>query len=295
VRFQRIQEPFMAIPASNQEQIEYWNEKAGPRWVKYQEKLDAQIAPYAGIILDRAAVKRGESVLDIGCGCGATTLEAASRVAPGGSATGLDISRPMLERARARAAAGRVSNVSFIEGDAQTFPFKQGDYDAAISRFGVMFFADPAAAFANIRRALKPGGRLTFICWRPMMENPWVTVPLRAVAQHVALPAPPDPSAPGPFAFADGERLREILTTAGYSGVAIDKHDSRMPVGSEGTLDEAADFALTIGPVNSILADKPESVLAAVRASVRSALAAHQTPQGVLLDAAAWLVSARNG
>lgn len=285
----------MANLAPNQEQIDYWNEKAGPRWVKYQDKIDAQIAPYARIILDRAAVRTGERVLDIGCGCGASTLEAASRVAPNGSATGVDISRPMLERARARAAAGAVSNVTFEEGDAQTLPFAAAEFDAAISRFGVMFFADSTAAFANIRRALKPGGRLAFICWRRMIENSWVTIPLRAVAQHVELPPPPEQNAPGPFAFADAERLRSILASAGFSGVSIDKHDARMPVGSDGTLDEAVDFALTTGPVTAVLADKPESVLAAVRTSVRSALASHHTAQGVLLDAAAWLVSARNG
>jgi SAM-dependent methyltransferase len=285
----------MANSAANEEQIEYWNDRAGPRWVAYQEKLDAQIAPYAEAVLDRAALQPGERVLDIGCGCGASTLAAAARVAPEGSATGVDISRPMLERARARAAEGNVSNVEFVEGDAQTFSFAAGDFDAGISRFGIMFFSDPIAAFGNIRRALKPRGRLCFICWRPMIENPWVTIPLAAAAEHMELPPPPEPNAPGPFAFGDGEHLHGVLTSAGFADISIERHDSRMRIGSDGTLEDAVEFAMTLGPVNGVLVDKPDAVLEAVRKSIYAALSEHHTDEGVLLDAAAWLVSARNG
>lgn len=277
---------------SNQEQIEYWNEKAGPKWVAFQEKLDAQIAPFTRAVLDRAGLKPGERVLDIGCGCGASTLAAAARVTPGGSAMGVDISRPMLQRARDRASAGGAANVEFVEADAQTYPFESGAFDAAVSRFGVMFFADSAAAFANVRRALEPGGRLAFVCWRPMTENPWMTIPMIAAAQHIELPPPPDPNGPGPFAFADDARLRGILQSEGFADIRIDKHDYRMPIGSTGALAEAVEFTLSIGPVSALMLDKPESVRETVRGSIRAALEPHYTRDGVVLDAAAWLVSA---
>jgi ubiquinone/menaquinone biosynthesis C-methylase UbiE len=280
---------------TNDEQIAYWNEKAGPKWVAFQDRLDAQLEIFTRTMLDRARLIAGERVLDIGCGCGATTLDAAARVSPGGSVTGVDISRPMLERARQRAKRNGVDNVTFLEADAQIFVFAPPAFDAAISRFGVMFFIDPVAAFTNIRRALKSGGRLCFICWRPMVENPWVTIPMKAAAQHIEMPPPPEPHAPGPFAFADAARLRGILESAGFAGVQIDKHDSRMPIGSAGTLDDAVEFTLTIGPVSALLMDKPDALRNAVRNSIRAALKPHHTPNGVVLDSAAWLVSATSG
>jgi SAM-dependent methyltransferase len=279
---------------SNEEQITYWNEKAGPKWVALQERLDAQLESFGRAVLDQIGLKPGERVLDVGCGCGATTLEAAARVRPGGAATGADISRPMLERARERATATAVPNVSFIEADAQAFAFKPGEFDAVISRFGVMFFADPAAAFANIRRALKPGGRLCFICWRPMMENPWILVPLQAAAKHLELPPPAEPGAPGPFAFADAERVRGILSSAGFSDVQIDKHDSRLSIGGTKNLDKSVESAMDIGPVSSLLMDKDDAVRQKVRDSIREALEPLLTPDGVIMDWAAWIVSARN-
>ena len=279
---------------TNKEQIATWNEKSGPKWVAMQERLDAQLEPFSRAVLDRAALKPGERVLDIGCGCGASTFDAAARVSPGGSCTGADVSRPMLAHARDRAKAGAVTNVEFIEADAQVFTFPPATFDATISRFGVMFFADPVAAFANIRRALKSGGRLSFICWRPMMENPWVLIPLRAASQHLELPPPPDPSAPGPFAFGDAERLRAILGSAGFTGVQIDRHDSRLAIGGAGDIEKAVDFAMEVGPVSGLLADKSEDLRQAVRSSIREALKPHLTPQGVVVDWAAWLVSARN-
>lgn len=280
---------------TNEEQITYWNEKAGPRWVEIQERLDKQLVSFGTAVLDGAAIKPGDRVLDIGCGCGATTLDAARRTAPTGSATGADISRPMLARARERAAAASIANASFIEADAQVYPF-QPEFDAVISRFGVMFFADPPTAFANIRRALKPGGRMCFICWRPMIENPWVIVPMQAAAKHIELPPPPpDPHAPGPFAFADNNRVRGILTSAGFAEVKIDKHDARLSIGGATDLDRAVKASMDIGPVNSLLADKSDDIRAKVRDSIREALRPLQSAEGVVMDWAAWVVSARNG
>ncbi len=284
----------MPNPVTNDEQIVYWNEKAGPKWVAMQERLDAQLEPFTQAMLDRAKLWPGEHVLDIGCGCGASTLDAVSRIQPEGLAVGVDISRPMLDRARERASANKIDDVEFIEADAQTLAFAPGEFDAAISRFGVMFFVDPVAAFANIRRALKPGGRLCFICWRPMIENPWMTIPMRAAAQHLELPVPPDPTAPGPFAFGDAERLRAILNTAGYDDVLVEKHDSRLAIGSTTDLEKAVDSAMDIGPVSALLLEKSDETRSAVRSSIREAMQPHLTPAGVVVDWAAWLVSARS-
>ena len=171
----------------NAEQVRYWNEVAGPRWVRFQEGLDRQLAALAEAALGRAAPAPGEAVLDVGCGCGATTLELGRRVGGSGRALGVDISRPMLERARARAqaagGAGRLRRGRRADGE-----FEAGAFDLLFSRFGVMFFTDPAAAFANLRRALRPGGRVAFLCWQRFADNPWMLVPLGAVAQHVSLP-----------------------------------------------------------------------------------------------------------
>lgn len=284
----------MSPAQTNDEQIAYWNEKAGPKWVGMQDRLDAQLARFNDAIFDRAGLRPGEQVLDIGCGCGATTLAVAARLQPGGMATGADISRPMLERARQRARENGVDNAIFLEADAQTYAFSPATFDAVISRFGVMFFSDPTAAFTNIRRGMKSGARLSFICWRPMQENPWVVVPLMAAAKHIELPAPPDPLAPGPFAFADAERLRGILNAAGFADIRTDKQDLRYPIGNTADFEKAVDFTLEIGPVSALLIDKPDTLRRTVRDSIRAALEPFRTPEGVVMDSAAWLVGARN-
>ncbi|MES2343479.1 MAG: methyltransferase domain-containing protein, partial [Pseudomonadota bacterium] len=182
---------------------------------------------------------------------------------------------------------------SVREADAQTAPFEVASFDAAFSRFGVMFFADPPAAFANIRRALKPGGRLAFVCWRPAGENPVMSLPMAAAMAH--LPAPPvpppaaDPHAPGPFAFADPERVRGILAAAGFGDVEITPHDQK--IGS-GDLDQTLTVALKVGPLGAMLRENPGH-RDAVIAAVREALAPHARPEGVRLDSATWIVTAR--
>lgn len=276
-------------PGANADQIAYWNAAAGETWVAEQDRLDRQLSPLgltAMAALDLAADNR---VIDVGCGCGQTSLELASEVGPDGAVLGIDISAPMLEVARRRAAQAGLANVQFLEADAQTHGFRAGGADALFSRFGVMFFADPTAAFSNLRKALRPGGRLGFVCWRPLMLNEWMLAPLRAALPHFpAPPPPPDPLAPGPFAFADPERVRGILTGAGFTGVDIVAHDALIGGNS---LDDSVALALRVGPLGMLLRENPQHREAAI-GSIREALEPHAGPSGVYLPAAVWIVTA---
>ena len=201
---------------ANTEQAEHWNTGPGvAHWVANQARYDRMHAPFTALILDAAALRPGGNVLDVGCGCGGTTLAAARLVAPG-QALGLDLSGPMLARAQADAEAAGLANAVFQQGDAQVHPLEPATFDTVISRFGVMFFADPVAAFANIRSATRPGGRLVFACWQPLAANQWMLVPGAALAEHLPPPAPAPADGPGMFAFADPDRLRPILAAAGW-------------------------------------------------------------------------------
>jgi SAM-dependent methyltransferase len=275
----------------NADQIVYWNALAGASWVAMQARLDRQIEPLGLAATEALAPAPGERLIDIGCGCGQTTLELARRVAPSGEALGVDPSGPMLAVAAGRAADAGLAQARFLQADAQTHPFEAASFDGAFSRFGVMFFADPVAAFANIRRALKSGGRLAFVCWRGMAENPIMTLPVMAAAPLLPQPpAPPPPNAPGPFGLADRGRIEAILSGAGFVDIAIAAHDQLLTAGD---VDEATENALRIGPLGGILREHPE-LKEKLEPAVRAALAAHHTAKGVLLASATWMVTARN-
>lgn len=272
----------------HQDQIDYWNGPGGAKWVAQQDRTDLMLAPVAERLLAQAKVPRGGTVIDIGCGCGATTLMLADLVGADGHVTALDVSAPMLEVARRRLAGHR--NVQCILGDAQTYAFPAGIGDLLFSRFGVMFFGDPTAAFANMRRALKPGGRVVFACWRPIAENPWMQVPLHAAYKHVPRLPKPSPDDPGPFSFADPERVTRILTGAGLAAPRFTPCDLMIDLATGGGLDDAVDQACEIGATSRALQGQPEEAVAAVRVAVREALTEHVTPQGVMLGGAIWLV-----
>ena len=281
--------------SANAAQIDYWNATAGPTWVAYQEQLDRQIEPLGRAAMAALAPAPGERVLDIGCGCGQSTMALAEAVGAGGTVVGADISAPMLEVARARPVAVGAARPSFRQADAQVDDLAEGvpgGFDAVFSRFGVMFFADPAAAFANIRKALKPGGRLAFVCWRPFAENPWMALPAAAAAPHLPAPAaPPDPNAPGPFAFADPERVRGILGDAGFGAVSIAPHDARI---GGGGIETYMELAFKVGPLGAALREAPH-LAPVVSEAVRAAITPYATPEGlVLMPAAVWIVQARN-
>ena len=279
----------MEEQSPNLDQATYWTQSAGPTWVELNDDLDRQIGPLGAAAIAALAPKAGERIIDIGCGCGQTVLALAEAVGPRGGVLGVDISEPMLAVARRKAEAAGAGAVRFLEADAQVCAFEPGAADAVYSRFGVMFFANPAEAFANIRRALKPGGRLAFVCWRGMQENPWMTVPLGAGLRHLAPPPQPEPNAPGPFAFADAERVRGLLAAAGFSGIEIRAHDQKL------SNDPAASMrtALRVGPLGGLLRENPDA-RQAVEAEVRAALEDHIVDGRVMMDSATWIVTARN-
>lgn len=280
--------------SANHEQIRYWNEQGGPRWVLRQQHLDAQIQQLGLAAMQRAEVKPGEHVLDVGCGCGQTSLELAQRVSPGGSVLGIDISQPMLARARERQRELNITNLEFLNADAQTYQFAPESVDLIFSRFGIMFFADPAHAFMNLRTALRPDGRLCFICWQPLEKNEWARIPLMAATKHVPPPAPPSPDAPGPFAFANPDRVRRILETAGFPRVDIASHEATLTMGGATTVNEAVDFVMEIGPIARLLGDASADVRARVVEELRTTLAPYATQGGVSMSGAAWIVIARS-
>jgi SAM-dependent methyltransferase len=284
----------MQATGPNAEQIAFWNETAGPKWVALQDVLDQQIRPLGQAVMDRTGIASGERVLDVGCGTGDSTVELARRVGPTGSVTGVDLSAPMLARARQRASAAGLHNVTFEAADAQTTRLERARFDVCFSRFGVMFFIDPAAAFTNLHAALRPGGRLGFVCWQALADNPWMRVPLGAAARHITLPPPPEPGAPGPFSFADPARVRVILEGAGFGDVTLVDHRSMLTIGGGKGLDEVTDILLTgVGPTSAAMRQADPAARAAVAAAVREALAPYHTSAGVRMEGAAWLVTAR--
>ncbi len=274
--------------ASNDEQIEFWNGPTAQSWVASQERMDRLLEALSNKALQRAAPRSGEKVLDIGCGCGDTSLAMADL---GAVVTGVDISEPMLAHARSRS-AGR-AGVEFISADASTYSFGS-DYDLAFSRFGVMFFADPYQAFSNIRDGLKADGRLCFICWQSPRNNPWLSVPGGAAQPFLPEPAAtPDPRAPGPFAFADPTYVEDILARAGFRNVAIEPCSADMCLG--GDVDEAVQFLLRNGPMSRVLAELDEQARNRALQAVRETLAPYAASAGVVLSGACWIASAENG
>jgi len=285
--------PPLTANGPNAEQIRHWNEVAAPRWVASEAMLDAQIAPLGLAAMERARVAAGERVLDVGCGCGQTTLQLAAKVGPRGSVTGIDISTPMLERARARAAERELAQVRFLNADAQTTAVGAAAFDLVFSRFGVMFFSDPRAAFANLRASLAPGGRVAFVCWQDLKLNPWMRVPLLAAAQHITLQPPSGPDAPGPFSFAAPARVRAILEGAGFADVAIDPLELELVVGGAGgNLEQAVEIMLELGPMAAAMREADPALRPRVADAVREALAPFASPAGVKLGSAVWIVRA---
>ncbi|MCY3578158.1 MAG: class I SAM-dependent methyltransferase [bacterium] len=269
----------------------YWNDR-GPVWVEYRERLDAMLAPIGEAAIARLHPDPGEHMLDIGCGTGTTSLELARLVGEDGHVTGVDVSAPMLDEARRRATDAGLANVSFVAADAGAHQFEPRHFDGAFSRMGIMFFPEPIAGFTNLRRALRPGGRLTFVCWRSPEENSWVTEPGRAVAEVLGPPDPMDPDAPGPFSLASVDRISSILTGAGLVDIDITPHDQPVNIGG-GTTDELVRYYMDLLPGTAIPENADIHVIDRVKAALGAMVERRRTSDGITMGAAAWLVSAR--
>ncbi|HVE26219.1 MAG TPA: class I SAM-dependent methyltransferase [Sporichthya sp.] len=276
------------VDPTNSETFKSWDGPGGQYWAANATTFDDSMAAYLPPLFDAVALTAGERVLDIGCGNGVTTLEAARRAAPG-RAMGLDLSSSMLEVARHRATEQRVANVDFLQGDAQIYPFVPGGFDVVLSRFGVMFFAEPATAFANIARGVRPGGRLAMLVWQRAEVNEWMSAVAAALAAGRTLPAPP-PGAPGPASLGDPDHVRQLLVGAGFTGVELTGVDEPMRFGPD--VDNAYEFVFGLSFVAALLKDLDEPARAAALAELRSVIAAHLTPGGVEFGAAAWVVTA---
>jgi SAM-dependent methyltransferase len=279
------------MSVGNAEQIAEWNGSLGQRWAEMQREIDAIVVPFGEAAMKAAAPQQGERVIDIGCGCGDTSIELARRVGSAGTVLGVDVSKPMLEVGRSRAALERCANLSFRDADASEAQLPDNT-DLLFSRFGVMFFHQPSAAFLHLRTALRAGGRCVFACWRTPRDNPWAMTPLAAARKAMNLtPTPADPTAPGPFGFADDERLRTILSNAGYGGIDLLRFDAQIFLGS--TPRAAAGTALRLGPTARLVREVGAEHEAVILDAVEAALMPMAAPDGgVSLNGSAWIVSA---
>jgi SAM-dependent methyltransferase len=230
----------------NADQIAFWNGPAGQRWTDRQQAQDIMLAPVADILIDRAKAGVGERIVDVGCGCGATTIALAQKVGPAGHVFGIDVSAPMLGRARQLAPRGLP--VDFELADATVYPFEPASADLLVSRFGVMFFAEPVLSFANMRRALRPSGRMAFACWREPRDNPWLMAPLQAAYKHAPRLPQPGPDDPGPFSFASEQRVVGILSSAGFTAIEMERCDLSLDIAIGRGLEAAVETAVGIGP-----------------------------------------------
>jgi SAM-dependent methyltransferase len=272
---------------SNADQIAFWNGEAGEKWVKSQDRLDRMLAGISEEIVKTARPVAGEAILDIGCGCGETSLRLAKTA---GRVVGIDISRPMLARAAQRAKDASVANFEAVEADAAHHRFA-ADFDLLFSRFGVMFFADPDSAFANLRKSLKPGGRLAFVCWRDWRENEWARVPIAAARPHLPPQPPMGPEDPGPFAFADLARVRRVLSSAGFDAITARPFDTPMHLGAGH--EEALAHVQEFGPVARMMAGASDAERANAVAALSAALKPFADRKPFTLGGAVWIVTAR--
>lgn len=278
--------------AANTAQREYWNTVAGPRWVAAAAFVERRTQPVTDLLLTRSLVGPGEKVVEIGCGTGAATVPLAEAVGERGEVLGVDISDPMLTAARKRIAQSGRGNISLVQADAQTHGFEPGRFDLIASRFGVMFFVDPVAAFRNLAGAVRPDGRLCFACWAPLADNPHWVIPYEVAQRHLGLPAPKPAHAPGPLAFSDPDYVRSVLGTAGFGGIEIYRETLDIVGASP---EEEAEHACTRGPSGRLIDEKTpsEDLRRTIRREMAEAFAAEARGGALRLGATVFLVTAQ--
>jgi SAM-dependent methyltransferase len=274
----------------NADQVAYWNGPGGQRWADRQQHQDVVFAPVSAALIDCANVKNGERIIDVGCGCGAISISLAQKTGPTGHVVGVDVSAPML--ARARQIAPPDLPLEFAPADATIYPFVLESFDLVVSRFGVMFFAEPVLAFTNLNRSLRRSGRLAFACWQEPRKNPFFVAPLQAAYKHAPRLPQPGPDEPGPFSFASEQRVRRILEQAGFSGIEMEPCEVSLDLAAGRGLDAAVQSALEIGPAARALAEQSPAVVDAARNSIREALVPFVRGETVQLAASIWLVTA---
>ncbi len=284
----------MAQP--NVYQVSDWNGSSGERWVTHRQRLDAMLAHFGDAAIAAADARPGERVLDVGCGAGTSSIALARNVGATGEVLGLDISGPLIALAQSQQPTDLP--VRYALADAGSATLTTHGFNLLFSRFGVMFFDDPVASFAHMRRWLRPGGRIAFVCWRAAADNDWVRLPMGAIRDIVPPLAPPDPEAPGPFSFGDPARVTRILSDAGFAEIDLTALDGVIPFGQganrEAALDDALAMAFEVGPLSRALADQLADVRDRAAQAVRSAFAARPGETAILIDGAAWIVTATN-
>ena len=275
----------------NKNQRDFWSGKGGDIWVERQNAMDTMLSPLGEAALNKLNLNEGENVLDIGCGCGNTTLNIAKRISPDGQVTGLDISKPMLKRAKESANEMSISNASFNCVDVQTDDMGEEVYSAAFSRFGVMFFEDPVAAFCNINKSLITGASLSFICWQSPALNPWQSLFIEAVKKYVDLPSPP-PRSPSPFAFMESEYVSSILEESNFQNIMIEGHEAEVNMFSGRSLSDSVKDYISINPVVSgMLKDSTEQEKTEIINSAIEAFSPYYSAKGLMFPSATWLVT----
>ena len=281
--------------ASSNEFVDFWNDVLVPKFIKYRHILVGGLTHHSEKIFPTLEISEGDKAVDVGCGFGDTAIQIAKRVGPEGSVLGMDCCKAFLEFARADAKAAGISNVTFVEGDVQGYPFEPV-HDFCFSRFGTQFFENPVAGLKSMRTSLKPGGIMTMIVWRTIDGNPWLGMPKQVILQH--LPPPGDDArtcGPGPFSMADQEMVTKQLEIAGYDDIQFARIDAPLMVGN--TLDDAVDFQLAVGPAGEVYREAGDQAVAKheeIIAALQSELSKHATDGGVVMESSSWKIRARN-
>lgn len=282
-------------PEAGNDFVDFWNDILVPKFIEYRHILVGGLTRHSAKVLPSLEVGEGDVVTDVGCGFGDTAIELARRVGPSGSVLGVDCCDAFLQCARADAAAAGVDNVSFVVGDAQTYPF-EAVHDFCFARFGTQFFENPVAGLRNMRRSLKPGGVMTMIVWREIADNPWLGLPKEVVLRY--LPPPGDDArtcGPGPFSMANQEVVTRQLEIAGYEDIRFERVDAPLTVGR--STEDAIGFQIALGPAGEVYREAGEEAERRkdeIAAALRAELGKYQTPEGIVMDSSSWMISARN-